>query len=157
MRITPRRVYHEKFFIFNGNFIFQSFSHLTIDTSLWMRAIYMESTEKRPFSFRFHRKTSDPAESWIMVNLTKRASHDASLGPVKSRLKVTFGGEVRIVSGTVSLLWRTILYRAGYWSFRRSLIPWLASLVYFVLRPSSWWSYFRTQWCGCMLRSAGCF
>jgi hypothetical protein len=65
VRITPRRRYHAKILVFSGIFIFQIFLLLSTGISDWIIALYKEATEKMPLACRFHRNTSDPAESWI--------------------------------------------------------------------------------------------
>ena len=66
LRMTPRRRYHAKNLFLRGIFIFQIFLLLSTGTSNWINALYIESTENCPFSWRFHRNTSDPCENCTM-------------------------------------------------------------------------------------------
>ena len=93
IRITPRRAYHAKKLIFDGSFIFQSFLSLFGGISDWIKALYMESTVNKPFWCRFQWKISGSGIRWIEVRRPRRLVHASNLVPVKSRLKVTFGGK----------------------------------------------------------------
>ena len=119
VRMTPRRRYHAKILFLRGIFIFQIFLLLSTGTSDWIKALYIESTENCPFPWRFHRNTSDPCENYTVDNRWSRMFHEWSMGPIMFLLKVTFGGNDSITAAIVSPLWRTMLYRAGY--FSRSL------------------------------------
>jgi hypothetical protein len=66
VRITPLRRYQAKTFVFNGIFIDQIFVFLKTGVSDWINALYIESTENLPVSFRFHRTTSDPCNNWTL-------------------------------------------------------------------------------------------
>jgi hypothetical protein len=49
-----------KHFPFKRYLIFQNFELLSIGTSGWIKALYIEATENEPLLERFQRNTSDP-------------------------------------------------------------------------------------------------
>jgi hypothetical protein len=122
VRITPLRRYQAKTFVFNGIFIDQIFVFLKTGVSDWINALYIESTENLPLSFRFYRTTSDPCNNWTRSSRWSKVFQATSLGPMRSRLKAISNGEFCITVAKVSDLWRTILYKAGYCS-RRVVFP----------------------------------
>ena len=87
-------------------------------TSGRISALYIESTENLPFFVRFHWNLSEPSDNWTDSNQMSKAFRDACLVPTKLRLNETSGGEVPNTFAIVSLLFRTIAYRAGYCSLR---------------------------------------
>jgi hypothetical protein len=123
-KITPLRRYHPNTFIHNEIFNFQSLLLLTlsIDTSGKIRALYMDATENIPFSCRFQRNSSCSSCNWMFAKRWSKTFKATSLCPDKSLLNVTDGGELFIILTRVSLLWRTMLYRARY-CFRRVALP----------------------------------
>ena len=117
VRMTPRRRYHANILFLSGIFIFHIFLLLSTGTSDWINTLYMDSTENCPFPWRFHWNTSYRCDNCTVNNRRSRVLHDWNLGPIKSLLSVTFGGNDSITMAIVSPLWRTIFYRAGYCSW----------------------------------------
>jgi hypothetical protein len=66
VRITPRRRYHVNTSIFSEIFIFQIFLLLLLSTGIsgWIKALYIEVAENKPFLVRCQWKTSDPCFKW---------------------------------------------------------------------------------------------
>jgi hypothetical protein len=58
----------------------------------------------------------------MFAKLCSKIFQATSLYTAKSFLNATAGGEVSIILVIVSLLWRTMLYKAGYYS-RRVVLP----------------------------------
>jgi hypothetical protein len=126
---SHRQRYQPKKLIFTPIFIFQIFLLLSAGTSRWISCLYMESTDNSLFSCRFHRNSSVPYVSCTWAKRWERRVNHATLDRIKSLLNVTFtfGGEVSMTKAVVSLLWWTILYKAGY-CFQSVVLP----------SPSSW-------------------
>jgi len=120
VRITPRRKYHANTLVFSGIFIFQSLLLLELSTGISgrMSVLYIESTENLSFFVRFHWNLSGPSDKWIESNRMSKSFQDVCRVPSKLFLNETFGGKVSNTFAIVSLLFRTIEYRARYCSLR---------------------------------------
>jgi hypothetical protein len=102
--------------VLSGIFIFQFILLWSTGTLGWIKALYIESTEKVPFSVRFQRNTSGPGVSWTVSRHHNKSFHNTCLGPMRLLLNNTFGGKVSNTLASVTLLCRTILYNARYFS-----------------------------------------
>jgi hypothetical protein len=74
-----------------------SFSNLLLLSTYtfgWINVLYMEYTKNLPISGRFHRNSWVSCVNWTKFRRCIKAFHDASLGPTRFLLNVTFGGEV---------------------------------------------------------------
>jgi hypothetical protein len=113
--ITCLRRYATNTFLLSGIFIFQiNIVIVVTGTFGWNNAIYMESTENLPLSCRFHCNSSTQRVKWTIVKICNKSFYDASLGPTKSLVNITFDGQDTIAM--VSLLWQTVLHRDEYYS-----------------------------------------
>ena len=127
VRITPWQRYHANTLVLSGIFIFQIFLLLSTGVLGWIKALYIESTEKFPLVPIFQRNSLGPCVSWTVARRYSKAFQDACLGPYKLHLNDTFGGNISNTLARVSLLCRTILYKAGNCSRRGALSSHLSS------------------------------
>jgi hypothetical protein len=88
--ITLLGRYHAKIFVFSEIFIFQIFLFLQSDNSDCINALYIECTEKLPFSCILQRNSSGPYIDWTLANHSSKEFQDACLGSFKSLLNVIF-------------------------------------------------------------------
>ena len=105
--------YHMNFFTFSGILDFQIFLLLLTGTSECVSARYIESTVKDPDVVRFQRNTFRSCVRLIESSRDKRLCYDTSQGPIKSCLNEIFGGKEPSTCARVSILSRTIWYKAG--------------------------------------------
>jgi hypothetical protein len=84
VRIKPRRRYHANTLVFSGIFIFQIILLFSTNPRGWIIALYMESTENLPFSFRFQQNSFAPCVKWTKENLGSNSFQDASWGLTRS-------------------------------------------------------------------------
>jgi hypothetical protein len=75
--ITPLQRYGPNNLILNRIFNFQSLLCLSIGTSGWINALYMEPTGNLPFLWRFHLNLSGPVCRWTLATCWSKA-HDES-------------------------------------------------------------------------------
>jgi hypothetical protein len=115
VRMIPPRRYHVKTLVFNGIFIFQIILLLKAGIIGWIKALYMESTEKKYPRLDSTETHSTPASNWLKPNWSK-ACQDASRGLKIFHLNGTFGGKDSVTLAKLSLLWHKILYKTWYCS-----------------------------------------
>ena len=121
VKITLLLRNHRNIFTFRGIFSFHNFL-LSIGTSSWTIASYMELTENLPFWCNFHLKIFGSSDNWMAPRRMSNSFHAAKRGPVRSLWKEISGFYWPKTCLIVTNLCLTIRYKLGYCTLK-GLVP----------------------------------